>query len=128
MFCSVVRHSKDLLQNSKEDSATHDNVRPLQKAPFSTISVTALCNATPIPPGSGSNIHPQQIKYIPKVKIFGLTRGINAPRLYGQLDSCSLPFSYGIVLEPCINNKNRFNPGGNSLILCNKLILNELQA
>ncbi len=128
MFCRVVRHSRDLLQNSKVDSAIHDNVRPLQQTPFTTISVTALCNATPIPPGSCSNFHPQQIKYIPKVKIFGLTRSINTPHLYGQRDSCSLPFSYGMVLEPCINNKNIFSPGGNSLILCNKLILNEIQA
>jgi len=36
---------------------------------------------------------------IPVVKIFVLTRGIHAPRPYGQLDSCPIPLSCGIVLD-----------------------------
>ena len=52
--------------------------------------------------------------FIGVVKIFALTRGVHAPRPYGQLDSCPILLSCRIVLviEPRLNIKYRFNWAG----------------
>ena len=60
--------------------------RPLQNAPLCPISA------------SGSNFNPQNTQCIPVVKIFALTRGVHAPRPYGQLESCPILLSCRIAL------------------------------
>ena len=74
-------------------------LRPLQNVPFCPISA------------SDSNFKPQNTKCIRAcpvkceayfsgvVKIFALTRGVHAPRPYGQLDSCPILLSCRIVLD-----------------------------
>jgi hypothetical protein len=47
---------------------------------------------------TGSNFNPQNTQCIPVVKIFALTRGVHAPRPYGQLNSCPIMLSCRIVL------------------------------
>ncbi len=46
---------------------------------------------------------------MPVVKIFALTRGVHAPRPYGQPDGCPIPLSCGIVLE--LKQKQAFFKG-----------------
>jgi len=48
------------------------------------------------------------------VKIFALTRGVHAPRPFGQLDSCPILLSCRIALElePRLNIKYGFNWAG----------------
>jgi len=85
-------------------------MKPLQNAPFCPI------------PESDSNFNPQNTQCILAcpvgpadrtgvVKIFALTRGVHAPRPYGQLDSCPILLSCRIVLglEPRLNIKYGFN-------------------
>jgi hypothetical protein len=74
-------------------------LRSLQNAPFCPI------------PASGSNFNPQNTTCIPVVKIFALTRGVHAPRPYGQLEICPIVLSCRIALglEPRLNIKYGFN-------------------
>jgi hypothetical protein len=60
---------------------------PLKNASFCPISVSV------------SNFNPQNTRCIPVVKIFALTRGIHAPRPYGQLNRCPILLSCRIALE-----------------------------
>jgi hypothetical protein len=46
--------------------------RPLQNAPFCSISAPALWNAQPIPLGSSSNFNPRNTQCIPAVKFFAV--------------------------------------------------------
>ena len=78
-----------LLRNGQEDFQNirvRPNQRPLKNVPFCPI------------PASGSNFNPQNTQCIPVVKIFALTRGVHAPRPYGQLGSCPILLSCRIVL------------------------------